>query len=60
VLAVLGRIQTQLPLITIAMPIKLAAAFLLLALTMTIQPRFFESTMTAALRTLEALFRSSH
>ena len=60
ILAVLGRIQSQLPLITIAMPVKLAAAFLLLALTLTVQPRFFESSMTAALRTLEALFRSPH
>jgi flagellar biosynthetic protein FliR len=59
VLAVLGRIQTQLPLVTISLPVKLAAAFLLLTLTMTIQPRFFESAMTAALRTLEGLFRSS-
>ena len=59
ILAVLGRLQMQLPLITIAMPVKLAAAFVLLALTITVQPRFFESSMTSALRSLEVMFRSA-
>lgn len=60
VLAVLGRIQNQLPLSTLSLPVKLGAAFALLALTLSVQPRFFESAMTAALRTLETVFRSSH
>ena len=60
VLAVLGRMQAQLPLITVAIPLKLAAAMALMALTLTVQVRYFESAMTAALRTLEALFRSGH
>ena len=60
VLAVLGRVQAQLPLITVAIPVKLAATMLLMALTLGIQPRYFESVFTSALRTLEALFRSGH
>ena len=60
VLAVLGRVQAQLPLITVAIPVKLAATMLLMALTLGIQPRYFESIFTSALRTLEALFRSGH
>lgn len=59
-LAVLGRLQAQLPLLTIALPVKLSAALILMALTMTIEPKFFESAMTGAMRTLESLYRSGH
>ncbi len=59
-LAVLGRMQTHLHLISLTMPVKLAATTMLLAATMTLQPGFFESLMTSWARLVEAILRSAH
>jgi flagellar biosynthetic protein FliR len=45
-LAVLGRVQAQLHLIGLTMPLKLAAVMLLLSATIILQPEFFENQMT--------------
>lgn len=57
-LAVLGRMQQQLHLVSLTMPVKLASTMLLLSLTVALDPGFFTSTMTNAVRLLETLFRS--
>jgi flagellar biosynthetic protein FliR len=57
-LAVLGRIQNQIHLVSLTMPLKLGAAMLLVASTLTFQPRFFESTMGNAIRLIEGMIRS--
>jgi flagellar biosynthesis protein FliR len=57
-LAVLGRVQAQIHLISLTMPVKLSAAMLLSAATLVYQPRFFESMMTSAIRLIEGLLRS--
>jgi flagellar biosynthetic protein FliR len=59
-LAVLGRVQAQLHLMTLTMPVKLAAAMLLMALTMALQPGIFENRMTEWARFVEGLLRSGH
>ncbi len=57
-LAVLGRVQNQIHLVSLTMPMKLGAAMLLVASTLTFQPRFFEAGMTGAIRLTEGLIRS--
>jgi flagellar biosynthetic protein FliR len=57
-LAVLGRVQTQIHLISLTMPVKLAATMLLISATLVFQPAFFESTMSSSIRLLEQMFRS--
>ena len=59
-LAVLGRMQQQLHLVSLTMPLKLVAAMLVLSFTLTFQPAFFESMMSQGVRLIEAMFRSSH
>ena len=45
-LAVLGRVQSQLHLVGLTMPVKLGAVMLLLSATIVMQPGFFENQMT--------------
>ncbi len=45
-LAILGRVQPQLHLISLTMPLKLAATMLVLSVTIVLQPGFFESLLT--------------
>jgi flagellar biosynthesis protein FliR len=59
-LAVLGRIQTQIHLVSLTMPIKLGAAMLLVASTLVFQPRVFQSLMDNAIRLIEGMLRSGH
>jgi flagellar biosynthetic protein FliR len=59
-LAVLGRIQAQIHLVSLTMPIKLGAAMLLVASTLVFQPRIFESAMENAIRLIEEILRSGH
>ncbi len=54
--AVLGRMQQQLHLVSLTMPVKLAATMLLLAATMT--TGFFESMMATSVWLMEQLLRS--
>ncbi len=58
-LAVLGRMQTQLHLISLTIPLKLAATMLLMAATIALQPGFFESQMTQWARLVEGIFQSA-
>jgi flagellar biosynthetic protein FliR len=46
-LAVIGRVQAQIHLIGLTMPVKLAAVMLLLAATIVLQPSFMQSLMTS-------------
>lgn len=46
-LAVLGRVQAQIHLIGLTMPLKLSAVMLLLSVMIVLQPRFFENQMIA-------------
>ncbi len=59
-LAVLGRVQTQLHLVSLTMPVKLAATMALLAVTLALQPGFFETRMTEWARLVEGLLRTGH
>ena len=56
-LAVLGRVQSQIHLISLTMPVKLCAAMLLSALTLVYQPRYFEDMMTKSIRLIEGILR---
>jgi len=58
-LAVLGRMQQQLHLVSLTMPLKLAATMLLLSVTLAYQPGFFNSMMAAGVRLMETLLRSA-
>lgn len=58
-LAVLGRLQAQLHLVSLTMPVKLAATMLLLSVTLAFQPGFFESAMSSGVRLMETLLRSA-
>jgi flagellar biosynthesis protein FliR len=58
-LAILGRMQQQLHLISLTMPLKLAATMLVLAATMALQPGFFESLMTTWAHLVEGMLRSA-
>jgi flagellar biosynthetic protein FliR len=57
-LAVLGRIQTQIHLVSLTMPLKLGAAMLLVASTLMFQPRVFGTAMENAIRLIEGILRS--
>ncbi|MDP9171745.1 MAG: flagellar biosynthetic protein FliR, partial [Acidobacteriota bacterium] len=57
-LAVLGRMQTQIQLVHLTMPVKLAASMLLLAATLPLQPQFFGSLMMSCIRLMEGIFRA--
>jgi flagellar biosynthetic protein FliR len=59
-LAILGRVQAQLHLISLTMPLKLAAAMLTLSATIALQPGFFESLMTAWARLIEGILHTAH
>ena len=59
-LAVLGRVQQQLHLISLTMPLKLGATMLVLSATIILQPGFFESLMTSWVRVVEGILRSAH
>lgn len=59
-LAVIGRVQSQLSLITLTIPVKLALTMLLLSSTVALQPRFFESLMSDAFRVIEGIIRNAH
>jgi len=59
-LAILGRVQAQLHLISLTMPLKLAATMLILSATIGLQPGFFESLMTAFTRLIEGILRTAH
>jgi flagellar biosynthetic protein FliR len=59
-LAVLGRMQSQLHLVSLTMPVKLGATMLLLSATLAFQPAFLESMMNTGARLLEGLLRSAH
>jgi len=58
-LAILGRMQQQLHLISLTMPLKLAATMLILAATMALQPGFFESLMTTWAHLVEGMLRTA-
>jgi flagellar biosynthetic protein FliR len=58
-LAVLGRMQQQLHLVSLTMPVKLAVTMLLLSVTLTFQPGFFQSMMASGVRLMESLLRSA-
>jgi flagellar biosynthesis protein FliR len=58
-LAVLGRVQAQLHLISLTMPLKLAVTMILMSATMALQPAFFESRMTSFAHFVEGLLQSS-
>ena len=57
-LAVLGRVQSQIHLIHLTMPVKLAGAMLLISATLVFQPQFFDGLMGNAIRLMENIFRS--
>lgn len=59
-LAVLGRIQSQIHLVSLTIPVKLGIAVFAIAATLVYQPRFFENAMTSALRLIETFLRSGH
>jgi flagellar biosynthesis protein FliR len=59
-LAILGRVQQQLHLISLTMPLKLGATMLVLSATVALQPGFFESLMTAWARLVEGILRTAH
>jgi flagellar biosynthetic protein FliR len=57
-LAVLGRVQTQIHLVSLTMPVKLGATMVILASTLSFQPRFFESLMVSSIKLMEGIFRA--
>lgn len=59
-LAVLGRVQVQIHLVSLTTPVKLGLAMLMIASTLVFQPHFFETIMASCIRLLEGIFRSSH
>jgi flagellar biosynthetic protein FliR len=59
VLAVLGRVQAQVHLLSLTMPLKLGAGLALLAATVTFYPPVFESLIASSIRLIETLFRSA-
>jgi flagellar biosynthetic protein FliR len=58
-LAVLGRVQVQIHLVSLTTPVKLAVAMLMLSATLVFQPQFFSTLMSSCISLLEGLFRSS-
>jgi flagellar biosynthetic protein FliR len=59
-LAVLGRLQAQLQLVTLTMPVKLLATLLVLSATMAFQPGFLNRALAQAVRLMEGMLRSAH
>jgi flagellar biosynthetic protein FliR len=59
-LAVLGRLQAQLQLVTLTMPVKLLATLLVLGATMAFHSGFLRSALTQAVRLMEGMLRSAH
>jgi flagellar biosynthetic protein FliR len=59
-LAVLGRLQAQLQLVTLTMPVKLLATLLVLAATISFQPGFLNAALAQAVRLMEGTLRSAH
>jgi flagellar biosynthetic protein FliR len=59
-LAVLGRVQVHIHLVSLTMPVKLGVAMLTIASTLVFQPQFFETAMVSCIRLLEGIFRSAH
>jgi flagellar biosynthetic protein FliR len=59
-LAVLSRTQSQLHVVSLTMPVKLAATMLVMAATMPLQPGLFESLMTSWARLIEGILRNAH
>jgi flagellar biosynthetic protein FliR len=59
-LAILGRVQSQLHLISLTMPLKLAATMLLMYATLVLDPGFFEARMSAWARFMEGILKSGH
>ena len=59
-LAVLGRLQAQLQLVTLTMPVKLLATLLVLAATISFQPGFLNASLAQAVRLMEGMLRSAH
>lgn len=57
-LAVLGRVQTQIHLVSLTMPVKLGATMILMAATIGFEPQFFESLMFACIRLIEGILRA--
>jgi flagellar biosynthetic protein FliR len=57
-LAVLGRVQTQIHLVSLTMPAKLAASMLLLSATLAFQPKFFSAAMMQGIRLIEGMLRT--
>ncbi|HXE64326.1 MAG TPA: flagellar biosynthetic protein FliR [Bryobacteraceae bacterium] len=58
-LAVLGRLQAQVQLVTLTMPVKLLATLLVLAATMTFYSGFLNTSLTQAVRLMEGMLRSA-
>jgi len=58
-LAVVGRVQPQLHLISLTMPIKLAITMILMSATVALQPSFFEARMVAFAHFVEGLLQSA-
>lgn len=59
-LAILGRVQQQLHLISLTIPLKLVATMLILAATAVLQPAFLESLMTTWAHLIEGILRTAH
>jgi flagellar biosynthetic protein FliR len=59
-LAVLGRVQTQIQLVSLTIPVKLAVSMLLLSATLAFQPRVFGSVMIEGIRLIEGMLRRGH
>lgn len=59
-LAVLGRLQASLQLVTLTMPVKLLATLLVLASTMVFYPAFLTTALSQAVRLMEGMLRSAH
>ena len=59
-LAVFGRIEAHLQLVSLAMPVKLGASMFLMAATVGYQPRILADSMNDCVRVLESLIRSGH
>ena len=57
-LAVLGRMQSQLQLMTLSTPVKLMATMALMAFTLALHPRLFDARITEWTHFMEGLFRS--
>jgi flagellar biosynthesis protein FliR len=59
-LAVLGRMQPHIHLVSLTMPVKLAGTMLIMSATVVLQPGLFESLMTSWARLIEGILRSAH